>query len=59
MGHGADVLPERGTQRSVALSPNVPELFMPNGGKADISYSKGHMMNKMLFFWNSNKRAFH
>lgn len=33
MGHGADVLPERGTQRSVALSPNVPEQFMPNGGR--------------------------
>lgn len=27
MGHGAHLLPERGTKRSVALSTKVPELF--------------------------------
>lgn len=44
MGHGAHLLPERGTKRSVALSTKVPKLFQSCSGevagRVDISHNR-------------------
>lgn len=55
MGHGAHLLPERGTKRSVALSTKVPELFQSCSGevagRVDISHNRHcfGMRTKELF----------